>query len=150
MAAQTRKRTFTILLIEDNPDDIVFIQEALAETGYDVILNIVRDGYEALCHLRDVVSREGIKLPDIVFLDLNLPRRSGIEFLTEMKSDPAFGLVPVVVLTTSKAADDIEQSYAHYANSYIVKPIDLNDFILLIKQVADFWFSVAVLPGGKV
>ena len=150
MQTRGRKRTFTILLIEDNPDDIVFIREALGETDYEIILHIVRDGNEALRHLRDLIAHEDLKLPDIVILDLNLPGRSGIEFLREMKADPRFGLVPVIVLTTSKAEDDIARSYSNFANSYIVKPIDLNDFIALIRQLTDFWFSIAVLPGGKI
>lgn len=141
-------KSYDVLLVEDNQDDIVFIQEALSETPYRVELNVVRDGDEAVAYLDRIAAGER-RIPDLLFLDLNLPRMSGLEFLKEMRGRDRFRLVPVIVLTTSKAEDDIRKSYAHFANSYIVKPIDLNEFITLIRQVTGFWFSVAVLPGGR-
>lgn len=150
MDARSKKKRFSILVVEDNPDDIVFIQEALGESGFDISLEIVRDGNEAYSFLNFGASDPVKALPDLIFLDLNLPRKSGLEFLEEMRAENRFRLIPVVVLTTSKAEDDIRKSYTHYANSYIVKPIDLNDFIMLIKQVTAFWFNVAVLPGARV
>ena len=143
---EVRKR-YDILVVEDNRDDIVFIEEALSETDYDVSLNVVRDGEEAVGYLERISAGEK-GTPDLVFLDLNLPRKSGLEFLHEMRGRERFRLVPVVVLTTSKAEDDIRKSYENFANSYIVKPIDLNEFIRLIRQVTGFWFNIAVLPGG--
>ena len=142
-------RKYDVLIVEDNRDDVVFIEEALSESGFDVSLNAVRDGDEAIGYLDMISSGERV-LPDLVFLDLNLPRRSGLEFLGDMRGRERFRLVPVVVLTTSKAEDDIRKSYENYANSYIVKPIDLNEFIRLIRQVTGFWFNVAVLPGGRI
>ena len=142
-------RKYDVLIVEDNRDDVVFIEEALSESGFDVSLNVVRDGEEAIGYLDMISSGERV-LPDLVFLDLNLPRRSGLEFLGDMRGRERFRLVPVVVLTTSKAEDDIRKSYENYANSYIVKPIDLNEFIRLIRQVTGFWFNVAVLPGGRI
>ena len=142
-------RKYDVLVVEDNRDDVVFIEEALSESGFDVRLNVVRDGDEAVGYLDKISSGEK-GIPDLVFLDLNLPRRSGLEFLGDMRGRERFRLVPVVVLTTSKAEDDIRKSYENYANSYIVKPIDLNEFIRLIRQVTGFWFNVAVLPGGRI
>lgn len=149
MHGRDQKKNYDILVVEDNPDDIVFIEEALSETEYVITLNVVHDGNEAIDYIDRIAAGEKVQ-PDLIFLDLNLPRKSGLEFLGEMRDRERFKLVPVIVLTTSKAEDDIRKSYAHYANSYIVKPIDLNEFIQLIRQVTDFWFNVAVLPGGRV
>lgn len=150
METHRKRRKFIILVVEDNPDDIVFIQEALGESGFDIDLNIVRDGNEAYSWLTETDNDPVRNLPDLIFLDLNLPRKSGLEFLAEIRNEDRFRLLPVVVLTTSKAEDDIRKSYTHYANSYIVKPIDLNEFIMLIKQVTAFWFDIAVLPGARI
>lgn len=149
MPGHDQKKRYDILVVEDNPDDIVFIEEALSETEYAITLNAVHDGNEAIDYIDRIAAGEKVQ-PDLIFLDLNLPRKSGLEFLGEMRGRERFKLVPVIVLTTSKAEDDIRKSYAHYANSYLVKPIDLNEFIQLIRQVTDFWFNVAVLPGGRV
>lgn len=149
MQGRDGRKKHDILVIEDNRDDVVFIEEALSETDCDVVLNVVRDGDEAVSYLDKIAAGEKC-VPDLVFLDLNLPRKSGHEFLHEMRGRERFRTVPVVVLTTSKADDDIRMSYENYANSYIVKPIDLNEFIRLIRQVTDFWFNVAVLPGGRM
>ncbi|MGL4370154.1 MAG: response regulator [Spirochaetota bacterium] len=139
-----------ILLIEDNPDDIVLTQEALAETDFDVVLDCARDGIEGITYLKNALLPAGAGLPDLVLLDLNLPRCSGIEFLREMKTDNMLKSVPVIVLTTSRARDDISRSYGNYANSYIVKPVDMNEFIELIRAVTFYWFRISVLPGGQI
>ena len=139
------KRKYGILLIEDNPDDIVLTQEALSETGFDIALECARDGLEGLSFLRKR-HEDKMPLPDIVLLDLNLPRCSGLEFLAEMKDDRALRSIPVIVLTTSRAKDDIRRSYENRANCYIVKPVDVNEFIAQMKALTGYWFRISVLP----
>ena len=147
MNREKQVRTYHILLVEDNPDDIVFTGEALSDTPYDCVLHSARDGIEAMTFLNGSFSNDGTPVPDLILLDLNLPRKSGLEFLQDMKSDSRMRQIPVVVLTTSKAEDDIRRAYYHYANSYVTKPIDMNEFIELIRAVTGYWFSVSRLPG---
>ena len=147
MKQEKQERTYHILLVEDNPDDIIFTGEALLDTPYDCVLKSARDGIEAMEYLTRAFSYDGTPVPDLILLDLNLPRKSGLEFLEEVKADGRMRFVPVVVLTTSKAEDDIRRAYCHYANSYVVKPIDINEFIELIRAVTGYWFSVSRLPG---
>ncbi len=131
-----------ILLVEDNPADVRLTQEALREGKVRNNLSIARDGEEALAFLR----REGTPRPDLILLDLNLPRRDGREVLKEIKSDPALRTIPVVVLTTSEAEADILKSYALHANCYITKPVDLDQFITVVKSIDDFWLTIVRLP----
>ena len=142
-----QEQPYHILLVEDNPDDIIFTGEALSEVSYECVLHTAKDGIEAMEFLSRAFSYDGTPVPDLILLDLNLPRKSGLEFLEEMKADGRMRIIPVVVLTTSKSDDDIRRSYFHYANSYLVKPIDINEFIELIKAVTGYWFSVSRLPG---
>lgn len=139
------KRKYRILLIEDNPDDIALTQEALCETGFDIALECARDGIEGIAFMRKS-REEGTRLPDIVLLDLNLPRCSGLEFLAQMKEDCALMSVPVIVLTTSRSGDDVRRSFELHANSYIVKPVDMNEFIAQMKTLTEYWFRISVLP----
>lgn len=135
-----------ILLVEDNPGDVRLTQEALKEGKVCNHLNVVCDGVEALLYLR----REGVYhdavTPDLILLDLNLPRKDGREVLAEIKTDAALRHIPVVVLTTSDAEQDIVQSYHLHANCYITKPVDLLQFIQVVQYVENFWFSVVKLP----
>jgi CheY-like chemotaxis protein len=137
-----------ILLVEDNPGDVRLTQEALKESNLNhrLQLKVVPDGEEALLYL----SREGKYLheetPDIIFLDLNLPRKDGREVLEEIKQSPKWKMIPVVILTTSEAEQDILKSYELHANCYITKPVDINQFIEVVKSIENFWFHVVKLP----
>ena len=134
-----------ILLVEDNPADVRLTQEALREGKVKNNLSVARDGEEALAFLR----REGAPRPDLILLDLNLPRRDGREVLKEIKDDPQLRMIPVVVLTTSAAEGDILKSYALHANCYITKPVDLEQFITVVKSIDDFWLTIVRLPPDQ-
>ncbi|MGD9787272.1 MAG: response regulator [Sulfuricellaceae bacterium] len=131
-----------ILLVEDNPGDVRLTEEALKEGKVQADLSVARDGEEALAWLR----RADRKLPDLILLDLNLPRKDGREVLQEIKADPHLKSIPVVVLTTSDAEQDITQAYALHANCYITKPVDLEQFIQAIRAIDDFWLTLVKLP----
>lgn len=135
-----------ILVVEDNPGDARLIREALNNTRVSNSLYIVGDGVEALSFLRNEGIYSGMPKPDIIILDLNLPRKDGREVLAEIKSDDELSHIPVVVMTISQAEEDILKTYKLHANCYITKPIDLNEFIRIINSVEEFWFSVVKLP----
>lgn len=134
----------TILLVEDNPTDAMMTQEAFAENGIETRLHVVEDGIKAIDYLHSAAEP-----PCLIVLDLNLPRMSGIEFLEVIKADDAFKSIPVVVLTTSKARDDIAKAYASHANCYITKPVDFQVFVEVIKSLDEFWFGFATLPSSR-
>jgi two-component system, chemotaxis family, response regulator Rcp1 len=135
-----------ILLVEDNPGDARLTREALKEGRVINHLNVVTDGVEALAFLNREDKYPNSPRPDIIFLDLNLPRMDGRELLAVLKSDPRFKRIPVVILTTSKAEEDIVKTYDLHANCYITKPVDLDQFIKVVNSVEDFWFSIVKLP----
>ncbi len=144
---KTRKEdVWQILLVEDNPGDIRLTQEALREGTIPNQLNIVKDGVEALEFLRKKGKYAGQPVPDIILLDLNLPRKDGREVLAEIKADELLQLIPVIILTTSDADQDIMRSYKLHANCFITKPVDLDQFIYIIHQIMTFWFTVVKLP----
>ena len=132
----------TVLLVEDDPGDVVLIQEAFEHNKVRNSLHIVGDGVEAMEFLRRSEAR-----PDLILLDLNLPRKDGREVLEEVKSDPALRQIPVVVLTTSKAEEDILRSYDLHANAYVTKPVDFDRFIEVVRQIDEFFVTVVKLPG---
>lgn len=138
-----------ILLVEDNAGDVRLTVEALREGKVRNSLTVARDGVEAL----QVLRREGpfadAATPDLVLLDLNLPRKDGREVLAEIKSDPTLRRIPVVVLTTSQAEEDIFRSYDLHANCYVNKPVDFDNFISVIRSIDNFWLSVVKLPDGS-
>jgi CheY-like chemotaxis protein len=134
----------TVLLVEDDPGDVVLIQEAFEHNKVSNSLFVVGDGVEAMEYLRSDQPR-----PDLVLLDLNLPRKDGREVLAEVKSDPALRSIPVVVLTTSKAEEDILRSYDLHANAYVTKPVDFNRFIEVVRQIDEFFVTVVKLPGHR-
>lgn len=146
MSQRNAPETFDILLVEDNPGDARLAQEALKEGRMTSRLKVVVDGVEAMAYLR----REGIYAesprPDLVLLDLNLPRKDGRQVLAEMKEDPELRRIPVVVLTTSQAGQDILRSYDLHANCYITKPVDLDRFIAVVRSIEEYWCSVVTLP----
>jgi CheY-like chemotaxis protein len=131
-----------ILLVEDDPGDVVIAQEALRAGHLASDLTVVRDGVDALARLRE----EGRALPDLVLLDLNLPRLSGHEVLAQMKGDPSLRRIPVVVLSTSTVAEDVRRSYDLGAAAHVAKPVDFDRFALVVKQIEDFYLTVAELP----
>lgn len=141
-------RPIEILLVEDNPGDARLTREALKEGKIRNNMSVVGDGEEALAFLRRENSHADAPRPDLVLLDLNLPRKDGREVLEEIKEDPDLKRIPVVVLTTSKAEEDILRTYNLHANCYINKPVDLDQFINVVKSIEAFWFSVVSLPNA--
>lgn len=139
-------RPIEILLVEDSPTDALLTREALEQSKILNQLHHVEDGVEALAFLRGAAPYAGTPRPDLILLDLNLPKKSGIEVLQEIKMDEDLRIIPVVVLTTSKSEEDIVKSYDLHANCYIVKPVDFDKFTAVIQSIREFWFSVVTLP----
>ncbi len=138
-----------LLLVEDNPADVRLTIEALKEGGMvSNNLNVVHDGLEALAFLRKTGKFTNAPDVDLVLLDLNLPRKDGREVLAEVKSDDNLKRIPVVVMTISRAEEDILKSYNLHANCYVVKPLDFDKFIEVVKAIEDFWVSIVTLPKG--
>lgn len=135
-----------ILLVEDNPADVRLTQEVLRETELDFELQVARDGEQALAMLRRQGPHADVPTPDLVLLDLNLPRKDGREVLGEMKRDPGLRSIPVVVLSTSKAESDVLTCYDLHANCYLTKPVDLDQFAEMVQVLQQFWFSTVLLP----
>ena len=135
-----------MLLVEDSPTDILLIQEALLLAKVLNTLHIVEDGVEALAFLRHQGAHTTAPRPDLIILDLNLPRMNGREVLTTIKADPELRAIPVVVLTTSNAEEDILKAYDQHANCYVVKPLDFENFVNVVQSIQQFWFSVVTLP----
>ncbi|MBN2444391.1 MAG: response regulator [Spirochaetales bacterium] len=138
-----------ILLVEDNYGDIVLTREAFKESKLHNNLSIVKDGVEALAFLKREGEYADAVRPDIILLDLNLPKKTGVEVLNEIKANPELKTIPVVILTCSKNEDDILETYNSHANCYITKPVDFNKFINVIKSLKNFWLDVVKLPSGK-
>ena len=139
-------RPIEILLVEDNPGDVRLTIEGLEEGKVHNNLHVARDGEEAMAFLRQEGEHAQAVRPDLILLDLNLPRRDGREVLEEIKKDEELGRIPVVVLTTSAADEDIVRSYQLHANAYVTKPVDFEGFIEAIKQIDHFFVSVVQLP----
>lgn len=140
-------RPIEILLIEDNPGDARLTREALREGRVANRLSHVQDGVEAMAFLRQDGRYADAPRPDLILLDLNLPRKDGREVLAELKADPRLRLIPVVVLTTSEAEEDILRTYELHGNCYITKPVDLEKFLHIVGMVENFWLAVVQLPG---
>ena len=134
-----------ILLVEDNPGDVRLTREALKGSKIYNTLNVASDGEEAMSYLRKQGRFVDAKRPDLVLLDLNLPKKSGREVLVEIKNDSNLRRIPVVILTTSKVEEDIIRSYNLHANCYITKPVDLSQFITIVQVLENFWFSIVKL-----
>jgi CheY-like chemotaxis protein len=136
-----------ILLVEDNEDDILLEQEALADAKLVNLMYVVRDGDEAIAYLRRQGKYHNARVPGLILLDINMPRKNGFEVLNEIKTDPALMHIPVVMLTTSDSEADIVKSYAKGACSYITKPMDFDKFRDVIRQFALYWALVATVPA---
>ena len=141
--------TIEILLVEDNPGDARLTLEAFREGKVINNLTVMRDGVEALAYLRREGQYANATLPDLILLDLNLPRMDGREVLAAIKADDRLMTIPVVVLTTSASQDDIARAYSHHANCYITKPVDLDQFMRVIQSIETFWLSLVKLPNDS-
>ena len=146
MSDAALSRTFEILLVEDNPGDVRLSRETLKDFKVLNHLSVVGDGVEAMAYLRREGKYVHASRPDLILLDLNLPRKDGREVLTEIKVDEHLKRIPVVILTTSSAEQDILNTYEHHANCYIKKPVDLDQFSAVVKSIEEFWFTTVQLP----
>ena len=137
-----------ILLVEDNPGDIRLTREALADGKVRNNLHVAVDGVEAMAFLRREGAFSDVPCPDLILLDLNMPKKDGREVLADIKNDPELKRIPVVILTTSKAEEDILRSYDLHANCYVTKPVDLEQFIKVVCSIEEFWLTIVKLPPG--
>ena len=138
-----------ILLIEDNPGDARLTREALHEAGVKAHLSVVSDGVEAMSYLRKEGKYVEKGRPDIILLDLNMPKKDGREVLADVKRDPDLRRIPIIVLTSSQARKDVLNSYDLHANCYITKPVDLEEFMKVVRSTMDFWLNTAKLPRSQ-
>ena len=145
--AKRRTRPVEILLVEDNPGDVRLTEEALKDGRVMVNLTVAADGVEAM----DILHRHGVHAkkprPDLILLDLNLPKKSGREVLEEIKADEELKRIPVIVMTTSKAEQDVYKAYNLNANCYITKPVGLDEFLDVVRSIEDFWLTIVTLPA---
>jgi CheY-like chemotaxis protein len=139
-------RAIEVLLVEDDPGDVLMTKEAFEDYMLQNTLHVVNDGVEAMDFLRRQGEHTDAPRPDLVLLDLNLPRMDGREVLQAIKSDPELASIPVVVLTTSEAEEDVLRSYSLHANAYVTKPVDFERFIQVVRQIDDFFVTVVRLP----
>ncbi len=146
MSSHQRLKVLQILLIEDSKSDAVLISETLSESKLLNELNIVRDGVEATDYLYKRGKYTHVSRPDLILLDLNLPKKNGRELLAEIKADENLKTIPVVVLTTSSDETDILKSYQLHVNCYLVKPVDLEQFIAVVRSIENFWLALVELP----
>ena len=147
MNTETAGGPMHVLMVEDNPDDIFLTKEALADSRIKVELNVVNDGVAALAYLRREQPYFSASSPDLILLDLNLPKKHGNEVLKEIKADRDLKRIPVIILTTSTDENDILETYNAHANCYINKPVDFDHFVRVVTGIKDFWFNTAKLPG---
>lgn len=138
-----------ILLVEDNPGDVRLTQEALREAKAGYNMNVAMNGFDALACCRQQGQYARAERPDLVLLDLNLPEKNGFDVLQEIKTDEDLKLIPVVILTSSQAEQDITKSYQLNANAYITKPADLDQFFAVVKSIEDFWLGIVKLPLSR-
>jgi two-component system, chemotaxis family, response regulator Rcp1 len=146
MSEYSYVRPAVILLVEDNPGDVLLTSEALEQSKLHNELVIVEDGEKAIAYLRKQGDYTHAARPDLILLDLNLPRRDGRDVLAEIKADEDLKRIPVVILTTSQDEEDVQKTYNLHANCYITKPIDLAQFMHVVKSIETFWLSIVVLP----
>lgn len=149
MATTASARPVIILLVEDNPGDVDLAREALEMGKLHNTLHVARDGVEAMDFLHQEGKFNDSPRPDLIILDLNLPKKDGRQVLAEIKADEKLKRIPVVILTTSSAEEDILKTYNLHANCYITKPIDMKQFLKVVQAIEEFWLSIVVLPNGK-
>lgn len=141
-------RPVEFLLAEDNPGDVRLTKEALRESKISNNLNVAPDGVEAMAFLRREGKYANAPRPDVILLDLNLPKKDGREVLAEVKADPSLRLIPVVIITSSEAEQDVLKTYELHANCYVTKPVDLEQFIKVIQSIETFWLTIVTLPSS--
>ncbi|HEX8203480.1 MAG TPA: response regulator [Isosphaeraceae bacterium] len=146
MSEPTSGAGVEILLVEDNPGDVRLTREALKEGRVPCRVTVAPDGEEALAVLRHRGRHAAAARPDLILLDLNLPRKGGQEVLAEIKADPLLRRIPVVILTSSRAEPDVRAGYDHHANCYVAKPADLGEFLRVVAAIVEFWLTIAALP----
>ena len=144
--ASGSSRAIEILMVEDNPGDVRLTREALKDAKVLVALNVATDGDEALKYLRRQPPHESATRPDLILLDLNLPKRDGREVLAAIKSDDSLKRIPVVILTTSRAEEDVMRAYQLNVNCYVTKPVDFEQFTRIVQAIEDFWLTIVTLP----
>ena len=149
MKANIQSKQIEILLVEDSPADVLIAREALSEAKLLNTIHVAEDGVEAMDFLYQRGKFASAPRPDLILLDLNLPRKNGREVLAEIKADEKFKSIPVVVLTTSSAEEDILRSYNLHANCYVVKPVEFDSFVKAVQSIQHFWFSVVALPPAR-
>jgi two-component system, chemotaxis family, response regulator Rcp1 len=147
--AHTRSALIEVLLVEDSPGDVRLTREALKDAKMHISLNVVSDGAEAMAYLRREKTHAEASRPDLILLDLNLPKKDGRDVLKEIKESDALKCIPVVILTTSASPVDVKRSYELHANCYITKPVDLRGFIRVVQSIDSFWLSVVKLPSAS-
>jgi CheY-like chemotaxis protein len=138
-----------ILLIEDNPGDVRLTREIFKESDLDNQIAVVKDGVEAIAYLRQLDAYQQVNRPDLILLDLNLPRKDGRSVLREIKTDPVLCQIPVIVLTSSDAEEDVRDAYQLHANCYIAKPVDFEQLLKVIRLLKEFWLTAVTLPPRK-
>jgi len=148
MTALQTVRPIEVLMVEDNPGDVRLTQEALKGSKVWNQFNVVSDGVAALDYLQRKPPYQRAERPDLILLDLNLPKKDGREVLTAIKSDPSLKTIPVVVLTTSQAEEDVLRAYKLAANCYVIKPVDFEQFMRIVQAIEEFWMTVVTLPPG--
>lgn len=142
-------RPIVILLVEDNPGDVELTRDALESSKFTNHLYAVEDGVEAIAFLNREKGYETVPRPDLILLDLNLPKKDGREVLYEIKQDDKLKAIPVVILTSSSADEDILKSYELHANCFVTKPLDVKQFFKVVKSIKEFWVSIVILPEGR-
>jgi chemotaxis family two-component system response regulator Rcp1 len=135
-----------VLLVEDSPGDVRLTQEAMKESKLEIKLNVVMDGVEAMAYLRREGKYHQKPRPDLIILDLNLPKKDGREVLAEIKRDENLKVIPVVILTTSRSEEDILKTYSLHANCYVTKPLDFEKFLTIVNKIEEFWLTIVKLP----
>jgi CheY-like chemotaxis protein len=146
-ASEAPPRALELLLVEDNPGDVELVREALHDLP-PLRLSVVHDGVEALAFLRGEGRHVGAPRPDLVLLDLNLPKLDGLGVVGEAKRDAALRDIPIVMLTSSRAAGDVRRAYASHVNCYVAKPVDLDEYFATVRAIVEFWGTVALRPRG--
>jgi len=139
-----------IFLVEDNPADVRLTKEAFREARIPNVLDVAMDGEEALNYMRKIGKHANAETPDLVLLDLNIPKRNGHSVLADIKADPILKRIPIIILTTSSAEQDILNTYDNHANCYIIKPVDFREFIKVVRTIEEFWLKIVRLPRTKI
>ena len=140
-------RPIIVLVVDDDPGDVLLIQEALELTGHTQTVHVASDGQEAMAFLGRAGTYADAPRPDVILLDLNMPRKNGRQVLAEIKEQPHLSTIPILVFTTSRDPEDVRTSYALHANAYVTKPINLDDFTTAVQRIADFFTQVVTLPS---